>query len=216
MAKTPQPTNERGTPAKAASPGTQAPGGAAVSTSLAGPAGSGSPVAPGAAVQSGSPVSTTGSVGTGAPRAVGGTSWGAFTIGEGIRRPAASPFQLAPRLYVLSRGNMSQSKVSQTGQGSQPCDELPQHLIFRESPSDGGERTHQRWISEEGGRWTWELVVEQQNGTVRATLTARSNDTDGKSGRLWTTSGGWDAFGSNHLDPGPGEHEMPPLIVAAP
>ncbi len=161
--------------------------------------------------------------GTGSPRTTGSLTgpgnewWGAFTIGEGVDRPGAIPFQLAPRLYVLSRGKAGLNEGRGKARAHVPYDELPQHLIFRESPAESGEQTLQSWVSEEGANWTWELIVERLGETIQATLSATPSAGVGKGDRLvWKSRGGWEAFGKNDLTPEPGAIDVTTLIVAVP
>src|SRR4051812_33519767 len=60
---------------------------------------------------------------SGFPGTSGQEQWGAFTVGEGVGRRPDVAFQLAPRLYLLSRGDPA-------GEGQVPG-ELPRHLLFQ-------------------------------------------------------------------------------------
>jgi hypothetical protein len=167
-------------------------------------------------VKSGLPQGTGSPLGTGEPGKHGTEWWGAFKIGEGISRPGAIPFQLAPRLYVLSRGKSRQRKADRKGPDVKPYDELPRHLIFRESPLASGEQTRQSWVSEEGGHWAWELVVERVGDALEATLTATRTAAGASKRLVWKNGGGWEAFGSNERSPEPDAVDAPPLVVAVP
>lgn len=169
------------------------------------------PVVSGASFQSGFPAST------GSPGGTGYEWWGAFTIGEGVSRPGAIPFHLAPRLYVLSRGMSDRHTASGETPGSEPYDELPVHLIFRESPVESGEQTHQSWVSETGSDWIWELIVERSGAAIQATLTATPAVAAGRGDPpVWKSRGGWEAFGMNDLTREPNADGAPSLYVAVP
>ena len=71
-------------------------------------------------------------------------------------------------------------------------------------------------MSEEGGKWAWELVVKRIGDALEATLTATENARETSKRLVWKNSGAWEAFGSNALSPEPGAIEAPPLIVAVP
>ena len=154
--------------------------------------------------------------GSGAPPEGTCETWGAFTIGEGVGRPPKVPFQLAPRLYLVSNGS-HQGNPAQNASGGPLADVLPCHLIFREPPPDAADRARQTWSSEPGSPWTWELVVERSNGAVHATLTASSLASSAHPPRLvWNNCDDWSPFGRNHLVAEPGDPGVPQLIVSAP
>ena len=150
------------------------------------------------------------------PTSEGGEIWGAFTIGDGIHQPSAIPFQLAPRLYVLSGVTSADTKGTTSAFLRRLFHELPCHLIFRElSPTD--ERTRQIWISEQSDEWNWELILVRQDREVEAVLTAIPRAASSEVNRLiWQKSGGWEPFGSNILGPHPHQSDIAPLIVTAP
>jgi hypothetical protein len=154
---------------------------------------------------------------SGAPPDGAFESWGAIAIGEEVGRPGAVPFQLAPRLYLLSAEKPGpQGEADPAGCG-EPFDELPVHLTFQESPAVAEGRARQTWTSDGVDLWRWELVVEPREGAVLATLTATPPAVVGGNGRrVWTSRGGWEPFGSNRLDPEPGGPGAPALRVAAP
>lgn len=159
-----------------------------------------------------------GEVTSGAPGLASGLeSWGAMAIGEGVGRPTALPFQLAPRLYLLSRVGSCPATPAGAAGSDPALGELPQHLIFRESPMAVAGAPRQTWTSEGGSPWSWELAVERHDDTVRATLSATPSD-DGVDRRrlVWKDRGDWQAFGSNRLDPESGALEALSLIVEAP
>jgi hypothetical protein len=231
MAKNPRRKHGRTTGAGNASKGSGRPLTLPTGPGVGGPQGSGFPIGPSGVVPSGWPWGPSGVLpsgshkasggppGSGVPKARGIEWWGAFTIGEAIGGPGPIPFQLAPRLYLLAHGTLAPHRRSSIESQviGHFLHELPLHLNFRAAPGEVRELVRQHWASEETARWQWVLVVEQDRGSVRATLTATFHESHDKTHELeWTKSEGWEAFGSNQLEPTTGEHDLPPLIVSAP
>src|SRR5262245_53888964 len=103
---------------------------------------SGRPLSSGSPSASGSPIHF------GAGVLSGVEQWGAFAIGQGLGKPSASTFLLAPRLYVLSELSSEQRTAANMNGGGQALGELPRHLIFQELPLVDPAKTRQTWISE--------------------------------------------------------------------
>lgn len=125
--------------------------------------------------------------------AVPGPGTQAFLLGERIEAPAATPFQLAPRLYLLDRDKPGVSPAA--------FGELPLHLMFHGTSETAARCPVQIWISEDIGRWFWELSIERDNDAVRARLTASGQTTAGKQSFAWASRDNWDLFGRNRLEP---------------
>ena len=142
--------------------------------------------------------------------------WEAFAIGNGVGQASSIPFELAPRLYMLSCESSASAGNGSPANSSPLPVQLAEHLIFRELPGTNAERSRFKWSSEESGNGVWELVVEKRDGTVEATLTVSRTKSESGAGSLtWKVRGAWDPFGANRLDPEFGSREAPSLIVAA-
>lgn len=158
---------------------------------------------------------------SGSPHSVSGSTrmtsgqecWGAFAVGQGVGQATTIPFLLAPRLYVLSQAGSGPKAVAKSNGAQEALGDLPQHLMFQESSPAVAQQMQQTWKSEYG---TWELLVQRQGDTIRATLSASPSTDVAQAGRMiWENTEGWDAFGINRLEPACGKLDAPPLLVAA-
>ncbi len=142
----------------------------------------------------------------------GHESWAAFAIGNGLGQSAPTPFQLAPRLYVVTR------TIAHLGGDSaeilRPLGELPIHLTFQDSLYSNNDRLRQVWKSESGTDWNWELTVERLDGGIQATMAAIPCYEVGLGRFTWQRIGDWNPFGSNSLTSD--KVKLPPLVVSAP
>jgi hypothetical protein len=151
------------------------------------------------------------------PFSSGHETWEAFAIGEEVTQAAEIPFQLAPRLYLLSHSVSHQPASSESGSHCHHLDDLPRHLIFQESTSSDAARKRQIWVSEGDSHWKWELLIERYNGELQATLKVTPSTEDSQNGRpTWKNSGDWSPFARNSLAPECGTNDVPTLIVEAP
>ncbi|MEI8017952.1 MAG: hypothetical protein WCH39_07105 [Schlesneria sp.] len=143
----------------------------------------------------------------------GPETWAAFAIGNGLSQTSPIPFQLAPRLYIVSQGSSDQI-IDDSAEIQSPFGDLPLHLSFQDSLSSGIDRSRQIWKSESSGDWTWELTVEKRDGVVQAILVAIPSDALGLCRHTWQKNSEWNPFGSNCLCSD--SAEFLPLIISAP
>jgi hypothetical protein len=163
------------------------------------------------------------------PFASGWHAAGAFWVDYEVEQVTATAFQLAPRLFILTRaaqGEPAQSFSAQP-QPSGPLDELPPHLSFRECVTDDLP-VRQQWISDDVGSWRWELIVEHDRSGVRqgelaveamvtAILTASLASQLAEEQRyVWKARAGWDPFGTNLFEPDHSGSHAELLMIAAP
>lgn len=157
---------------------------------------------------------------SGSPFGSGWHAADAFLIECEVEQSTALAFQLAPRLFVVSRHSPaatgSSTESGEFVESGGPLEHLPPHLSFRETSAAAG-RSQQQWVSEDDGPWKWELVVRHDAAAVEAILTARQSSDGRQTARhVWKARGGWDSFGINRLDPDHSGCEAVALIIAAP
>ena len=139
-------------------------------------------------------------------------AWEAFAIGDGISKSAQTPFQLAPRLYIVSLTS-SDEMTGEFGKVLRPFVELPINLTFQNSLTSNNNRLRQVWKSESGTDWKWELTVEQLDSGIQATMAAIPFDELGLGRLTWQRIGDWNPFGSNSLKSD--KLMLPQLVVSA-
>lgn len=133
-------------------------------------------------------------------------------IGEEINSKAPIAFRLAPRLYSVL--------CELTGDYSPPASvasavaALPIQLAFRELGR--ADRLRQCWVSDRASCCYWQLIVEQDQGSMLVTLTAETSASSIGEPMIWRPQDVWDPFGTNRLHPEPVGTGVPPLIVRAP